>query len=78
MGAGVPLFLCVIIFLWTLANYIFFVALCSIILSLTFLMPMFMIIGPVGEQGDLRALLRLCGIGEPKAGTAVAKTPVPV
>ena len=40
----------------TLANYIFFVAMSAIIMSFIFLMPVFMICGPQGEQGDLRVL----------------------
>jgi len=62
MGAGVPLFLCVVIFFWTLANFIFFVAFSAIILSFSFLVPIFMICGPQDEQGDLRFFLRMCGI----------------
>ncbi len=58
MGAGVPLFFCVVIFLWTLANYVFFLATTAIFLSFTFLLPVFMICGPQGQQGDLRALFR--------------------
>ena len=54
------MFFTVVVFLWTLANYIFFVAFCAIILSFTFLLPLLMICGPQGEQGDLRALLRFC------------------
>jgi len=62
-----------LIIIRTLANYIFFVAMSAIIMSFIFLIPVFMICGPQGEQGDLRVLFRMCGLGkenEPAAASA--------
>lgn len=36
----------------------------AIIMSFIFLMPVFMICGPEGEQGDLRVLIRMCSLGK--------------
>ena len=58
IGAGIPLFLCVVMFFYTQGLFIFLTATSSLFFSFALLMPLLMIAGPEGEQGDLRALWR--------------------
>jgi hypothetical protein len=57
MGAGLPLFLTAMTFFKLCGWFIFFTSLCSIVQSFFLLMPMLMIMGPEGTQGDLRWLV---------------------
>ena len=46
----------------------------AILFSFILLIPLFMTIGPQGEQGDLQVLLRLCGFKKAKAPQAAGAT----
>uniref|UniRef100_A0A7S2CWY4 SSD domain-containing protein n=1 Tax=Haptolina brevifila TaxID=156173 RepID=A0A7S2CWY4_9EUKA len=56
VGAGSTLLFCVAMFFYVQGLFILFTALCALLHSFAFLMPLFMIAGPVGQQGDLRWL----------------------
>jgi len=78
MGAGVPLLFCVVMFFNTQGNFVFFTALAAFGHSFLFLMPLFMICGPEGSQGDLTFLLRLCGAGKKRAPKAERTAAEPI
>lgn len=66
IGAGIPLFMCVVMFFFTQGLFIFLTAISSLFFAFAFLMPLLMIAGPEGEQGDLTALWRRLR-GRPRA-----------
>ena len=46
----------------------------AILFSFILLIPLFMTIGPQGEQGDLQVLLRLCGLKKAPQAAGATKT----
>ena len=60
IGAGIPLFFCVVMFFFTQGLFIFFTALCALYFSLFFLLPLLMIAGPEGDQGNIVVWWRRC------------------
>jgi len=53
IGAGFGLLFTVVMFFYVQGLFILFTAICALFHSLAFLMPLLMIAGPVGHQGDL-------------------------
>ena len=72
--AATPLLACVFSFFKAEGIFIFTTSLSAILFSFILLIPLFMTIGPQGEQGDLQVLLRLCGLKKAKAPARVTKT----
>ena len=72
--AAAPLLFCVFSFFKAEGIFIFATSLSAILFSFILLIPLFMTIGPQGEQGDLQVLLRLCGLKKAKAPAGATKT----
>lgn len=73
VGAGIPLLFCVVMFFYTQGLFIIFTAICALFHAFFFLMPLLMIAGPEGNQGDLSTLYRAL---RRKGGAKVAQTKV--
>ena len=72
--AAAPLLACVFSFFTAEGIFIFTTSISAILFSFILLIPLFMTIGPQGEQGDLQVLLRLCGFKKAKAPAGATKT----
>jgi len=78
IGAAVPLLFASFLFYVKMGWFIFFVALWGVIYSFTMLVPLMMICGPEGTQGDVTHLLRCRAVvkAEPKVvDETVGSTP---
>ena len=75
--AAAPLLFCVFSFFKAEGIFIFTTSLSAILFSFILLIPLFMTIGPQGEQGDLQVLLRLCGFKKAPAGATKTQQATP-
>ena len=57
MGAGAPQFFCQVLFFRLNGTFIFLTSGLSLLFSFGMLLPLLMIVGPEGHQGELRPLL---------------------
>jgi len=76
IGAGVPLFFCVVMFFFVQGLFIFYTALCALFFAFFFLIPLLMIAGPEGRLGDLRVCFP-CLEGRRKVGSDSKSTTKP-
>ena len=72
--AATPLLACVFAFFKAEGIFIFTTSLSAILFSFILLVPLFMTIGPQGDQGDLQVLLRLCGLRKATAAPTAGAT----